>query len=130
VLTHVAILAFTGLVLVELALGGTQRIPFTRAYLPGRTRVHVTLCVIGVLVVPLTVMAAQYERDALTDRSQAAVVFAALLGVWLLMRVRTAWAIAPGTFDEDDDAPVSLGVWDTRHELAEPADPATSRSAK
>jgi hypothetical protein len=122
---HVAVLALTGVVLVELALGGTQRIPFTCAYLPGRTRVHVTLYVIGVLLVPLTVVAAQYERDALTDGARAAVVFAVVSGAWLLMRIRTAWAIAPGAeaaFDEDDEAPLSLGVWDTRHEHARPAD--------
>ena len=118
-LLHVAVLALTGSVLVELALGGTQRIPFTCAYLPGRTRVHVTLYVIGVLLVPLTVMAAQYERDALTEPKQIGVVFVALLGAWLLLRARTAWMTAPGAepaFDEDADSMVSLGVSDTRHE--------------
>lgn len=64
---HVAVLALSGVVLVEFAHGETQRIRFTCAYLPGRTRVHVTLYVIGVLLVPLTVVEAQYERDALTD---------------------------------------------------------------
>ena len=112
-------LAFTGSVLVELSLGGTQKIPFTCAYLPGRTRVHVTLYVIGVLLVPLTVMAAQYERDALTEPKQIGVMFVALLEDWLLLRARTAWMTAPGAepaFDEDADSIVSLGVSDTRHE--------------
>ena len=129
-LMHVAVLALTGLVLVELALGGTQRIPFTCAYLPGRTRVHVTLYIIGVLLVPLTVVAAQYERDALTDPSPGVALIGALLGAWLLMRLRTAWMIAPGAkaaFDEDGNGMVSLGVWDTRHELAKPPVPAVSR---
>jgi hypothetical protein len=118
-LLHVAVLALTGSALVELALGGTQRIPFTCAYLPGRTRVHVTLYVIGVLLVPLTVMAAQYERDALTEPKRIGVVFVALLGAWLLLRGRTAWVTAPGAepaFDEDGDSMVSLGVSDKRHE--------------
>jgi len=54
----------------------------------------------------------------------------ALLGAWLLMRFRTAWMIAPGAkaaFDEDGNGMVSLGVWDTRHKLAEPPVPAVSR---
>ncbi|MGV3518761.1 serine hydrolase domain-containing protein [Luteitalea sp.] len=121
-LMHVAVLALTGLVLVELAIGGTQKIPFTCAYLPGRTRIHVTLYAIGALLVPLTVIAAQYERDALIDQRRLAALFAVLLGAWLLMRVRTAWLIAPGAeaaFDEEGDAPVSLGVWDTRREFPE-----------
>jgi len=40
----------------------------------------VTLYVVGVLLVPLTVVAAQYERDAMTDGTRAAVVFAVVRG--------------------------------------------------
>jgi hypothetical protein len=76
-----------------------------------------------VLLVPLTVMPAEYERDALTEPKQLGVVFGVLLGALLLVRARTAWltaADAEPAFDEDGDSMVSLGVWDTRHEADEP----------
>lgn len=122
---HLTVLALTGLLLVELALGGTQKIPFTCAYLPGRSRVHVTFYGIAVLLLPLTVIGAQYERDALIEPRLAWPMFAALIAAWLLARVRTAWTVASDaepTFDEDADRLVSLDVWDTRHELPAPVE--------
>jgi hypothetical protein len=79
--------------------------------------VHVTLYGIAVLLLPLTVLAATWEREALIDPRRAATGFAVLIGAWLLARVRTAWttASAEPAFDEDADRVVSLDVWDTRH---------------
>jgi hypothetical protein len=52
---HLAALALFGLALAELALSGTQKIPFTCSYLPGRSHLNVAIVVLVMLVIPMTV---------------------------------------------------------------------------
>jgi hypothetical protein len=115
---HLAVIAVLGLILVELCLAGTQKIPFTCSYLPGKSRVHVAVYVIGVLMVPLTMIAAAYERDALQDGRRFGTMMLVLAAVWIVARWRTVLvageAGAQPEFEEAPEQVVTLDVWDSR----------------
>jgi hypothetical protein len=116
---HLAALAFLGVILVEIALSGTQKIPFTCSYLPGQSRMHVAVYVGVVLLLPLTVMTATFERDALQDPISYAAMLCVLVTTWIGFRWRTGWlANAMASPPEFDDEPaghvLTLDVWDSR----------------
>jgi len=75
---HVVAFGLFGMLLGELCLLGTQKIPFTCSYLPGRSNFHITfgLC-LGVLV-NLIGATAQFELSALRDPARYAVMLVAL----------------------------------------------------
>jgi hypothetical protein len=116
---HLVALSLLGLILVEVCLSGTQKIPFTCSYLPGQSRMHIAVYVALVMVLPVAIRAAEFERDALQDP----VVYAAMLGVlgivWVGVRWRTAWlGSVDGAQPEFEDDPagrvLTLDVWDGR----------------
>jgi len=116
---HLVALALLGMTLVEIAMSGTQKIPFTCSYLPGQSRMHIAVYVAVVLLLPLTILTATFERDALQDPIR----YAAMLGVvgiaWIAARWRTAWlGNANGAQPEFEDEPagqvLTLEVWDSR----------------
>lgn len=104
---------------------GTQKIPFTCAYAPGRSKVHVVVPVVLVVILPATLWAAGFERDALQDP----VIYAAMLGVlaltWAGVRWRNALeGSAMGARPEFEDEPgerfTNLDVWDVRFQGGKP----------
>jgi hypothetical protein len=116
---HLAALALLGMILVEVCLSGTQKIPFTCSYLPGQSRVHIAVYVALVMVLPVAIRAAEFERDALQDP----VVYAPMLGmlgiVWVGVRWRTARlgsvdAAQPEFEDDPAGRVLTLDVWDAR----------------
>ena len=115
---HLVVLALLGQILVECALSGTRKIPFTCAYLPGKSRVHVAVYVFAVLLLPLTVMATDFEREALHDVrlfwivGSLAVVWA--VAWWHTNRESAAEDLMPEFADDPADRVVTLDVWDSR----------------
>jgi hypothetical protein len=116
---HVAALGLLGCLLVEIALATAPAIPFTRPYLPGKSRVHIAAFIGLVMLLPLALAAARFERDALQDRLTYALMVAVLGIGWLAARWRNAWASATASAqqafeDEPPDQLVTLDVWDSR----------------
>lgn len=116
---HLVALTFLGLILVEIALRGTQKIPFTCSYLPGRSYLHLAVCVAVVVLLPLTMVAATFERDALQDPRRYAALLGALGVTWIGLRWRTAsLGNAIGAQPEFEEEPagrvVTLDLWDSR----------------
>jgi hypothetical protein len=118
-LGHIVALALLSLLFVEVALSGTQKIPFTCAYLPGRSHANVVIPAALMMILPVTISAARFERDALQNPG----AYAAMLGVlgiaWIGVRWRNAWlGNAAGAQPEfEDDSPerlTSLDIWDAR----------------
>jgi hypothetical protein len=118
---HLIVLALFGMLLVELSLRhGTQTIPFTCAYLPGRSPIHVTLWIALMVLMPLTAKAAELELGALQDAASYATMLSVLGVAWAAARWRTA-RLATATSEDlppqFDEAPpseiVMLNVWDT-----------------
>ena len=116
---HLVALALLGLILVEMALFGTQKIPFSCSYLPGQSRMHVAVYVGVVLLLPLTVVTATFERDALQDPIGYAAILCVLVTTWIGFRWSTGWlgsstASPPEFEDEPAGHVLSLDVWDSR----------------
>jgi hypothetical protein len=116
---HLAALTLLSLVLVEIALGGEKRIPFTCAYRPGRSRVHIAICVAIVIVLPATIWAATLERDALENPALFIAILAVLGLVWIGARSWNAWlrstsGTQPAFDDEPADRLAALELWDSR----------------
>jgi hypothetical protein len=116
---HLVALALLSLIFVELCLHGTQKIPFTCSYLPGKSRVHIVVFVVVILLFPLTIMAATFERDALQQAGSYATMLGVLTLIWLGARWRTArMAIAEGAQPEFEDEPpgrvLTLELWESR----------------
>jgi hypothetical protein len=61
---HLAVLLMLGIVAAELCLHGTQKLPFTCSYLPGKANMSVWLQLSGMLWLPSLVKVAQLERDS------------------------------------------------------------------
>jgi CubicO group peptidase (beta-lactamase class C family) len=118
-LGHVAALGLLGLVLVDAADAGTRKIPFACSYLPGRSRFHLVFVVIVVVVIPLVLAAASFERDALQNPARYGAMIGLLVVVWLLARWRIRRLVhpddgAPAFDDEPADRLVTLELWDSR----------------
>jgi hypothetical protein len=111
---HLAALALFGMILVEIAVAGTQRIPFTCSYLPGKSRVHLAACVGALLVLPVVMMAAAFERDALRDTIRYAVLMGALLVAWIAVRggIALVTSAEPEFEDEPAGQLLTLEIWD------------------
>jgi CubicO group peptidase (beta-lactamase class C family) len=124
---HLAALALLGLTLAELCLSGTQKIPFTCSYLPGQSQAHITAYVALVLLLPMTIVAARFEREALESRGQYGVLISVLATGWLVARLRTSWLInasaEPVFEDEPADRVVTLDLRDSRFASHEDRDP-------
>jgi hypothetical protein len=118
-LGHLAGLGLLGLALVEIGLRGTQKIPFTCSYLPGKSRVHIVVYVAIMLLVPLTFSVAEIERDILQDAGRTALMLGGLFVVWAGVRwhtVRRAHTERPELEFENEPAEriLTLDVWDSR----------------
>ncbi len=61
---HVVVLALLGAAVAELCLHGTQKLPFTCSYLPGKSKFNVTLLLCVMVVLPALAQVAQLERES------------------------------------------------------------------
>ena len=118
-IVHLGALGLFGLILVELSLRGTQKIPFTCAYLPGKSRIHIAVYVALALLVPLTFAAAEIERDVIQSSSGAALLLGGLLAVWAgvcwqAIRQLDAGDPEPAFEEEPAERILTLEVWDSR----------------
>ena len=115
---HLAALGLLGLVLVEIAVTDTPRIPFTRSYLPGKSRVHIAVYIGVAMLLPMALTASRFERDALQNRGTYALMMAGLGIAWAGARGRNAWlAKTDGTQPAFEDEPANRRhtcVWDSR----------------
>ena len=117
------LLTLAGVVMVEAVEGGTRAIPFTCSYLPGRSQFHIALVLVLLVVLPLTVAAATFERDVLRDGVLYAVVVTGLSICWIAARWRAVRrsreALDLPSFDaEPQDRAVTLQLWDSRWKRA------------
>jgi hypothetical protein len=116
---HLVALGLLGLILVEVCLFGAQKIPFTCSYLPGKSRRQMAGYVATVLLVPIILKTARFERDALQDPVRYAAIFGGLAIAWIGVRAANAWlGRGTGAQPEFEDEPAgrlqTLELWDSR----------------
>jgi hypothetical protein len=94
-LAHLVILALLGSVLIDLSLGGIQKIPFTCSYLPGKSNFHLTFWLCIGLIFGIVVQFAVFEKDAL----QAPHRFAGAVAMLAVVLVVTRWWSTPASWE-------------------------------
>lgn len=85
---HLVILGLTGAVLAEVCLQGTQKIPFTCSYLPGKTNMHIALLFCVSLLMTMIHNGAEWERRALENPLRYGVTVGCLATAAVLLRWR------------------------------------------
>jgi CubicO group peptidase (beta-lactamase class C family) len=117
-IAHLVTLGFLGLTFVEVALIGALKIPCASSYLPGKSHVNLVVCAAALVLLPLVMKAATYERDALQNPGSYATMMAALCTTWIVMRWAIARANSAGAQLTFDDEPagnaVTIELWDSR----------------
>jgi hypothetical protein len=78
---HLVVLVLLGTAVAELCLRGTQKLPFTCSYLPGKSNFNVTMVVSILVVLPILAKAAQLERDSFDNAAGYATAVGALAAV-------------------------------------------------
>jgi hypothetical protein len=111
---HAAFLAAFGLLLIELALMGFAKVPFTCSYLPGKANLKIKFGVYWGLLIMVWELVTDVEKRALSDRTG----YAWLMGITLLAWLAVAWrghdaraGIPELSFEEQPEATlVGLGL--------------------
>jgi CubicO group peptidase (beta-lactamase class C family) len=87
---HLVVLVLLGTAVAELCLRGTQKLPFTCSYLPGKSNFNVSVVVSILVILPLMARAAQLERDSFDN----AAGYAAVVGVLAVLAIGARWSTA------------------------------------
>jgi hypothetical protein len=64
---HLAVLGLLGVILAELCLHGFEKIPFTCSYLPGKSNLHITFLLCGMIGLDVMYLGAEFESRALSN---------------------------------------------------------------
>jgi CubicO group peptidase (beta-lactamase class C family) len=109
---HLAVLALTGIILVDICLVRFPKIPFTCSWLPGKSRINmVLLAALGLLLIGRD--AAAFERQALQDTRSTLSMLALLAFVAIGVR-RMVFTLASREKDtlrfEEEPPPVVMGL--------------------
>jgi hypothetical protein len=111
-LGHVAFLAAFGLLVVELALTGFAKVPFTCSYLPGKANLKIMFGVYWGLLIIVSEMVTDVEQRALDHTVGYACLMGLTLLAWLVAALRGRWARAriPALSFEDQPEPAVVGL--------------------
>jgi hypothetical protein len=113
-LGHVAFLAALGLLIIELALSGFAKVPFTCSYLPGKANLKIMFGVYWGLLVMVSELVTDVEQAGLRNPANYAILMGITLLAWLVAarRGRSARARVPTLSFEEQPEPalVSLGL--------------------
>jgi CubicO group peptidase (beta-lactamase class C family) len=85
---HLVVLVLLGTAIAELCLRGTQKLPFTCSYLPGKSNFNVTIVVSILVILPIMAKAAQLERDSFDN----AVGYAVVVGLLAALAICARWS--------------------------------------
>ncbi len=113
-LGHLAFLLVFGLLIIELALAGFAKVPFTCSYLPGRANLKIMFGVYWGLLIIVSEIVTEIEREGLRSGTAYAWVMGITLVAWLgvAVRGRGARAKIPAlSFEEQPEPAVAdLGL--------------------
>ncbi len=105
---HLVILGLLGLILAELCLLGTQKIPFTCSYLPGKSNFNITFLISVSLIFTGLAKVAQVERNAFDEPLSYAAIVAVLVVLAIAARWRAGSSEGELTFEEPADPAVFM----------------------
>jgi hypothetical protein len=96
-LEHLILLLLMGFILTELCLIGNQKIPFTCPWLPGKSNVHISFWVCIMLILQITLRAAEFERSVLDHSGRYAAMAGVLAAVALFCAIANTRSAAQET---------------------------------
>jgi len=111
-LGHAAFLAVFGLLIIELALTGFAKVPFTCSYLPGKANLKIMFGVYWGLLIIVSELVTYYEEAALRNPASYAWLMGITLVAWLIAALRGRWARAriPALSFEEQPEPAVVGL--------------------
>ncbi len=111
-LGHCAFLGLFGLLIVELALTGFAKVPFTCSYLPGKANLKIMFGVYWGLLIMVSELVTDVEQAGLRNPTNYAWLIGVTLLVWLAAAYRGRWARAriPALSFEEQPEPDVLGL--------------------
>jgi CubicO group peptidase (beta-lactamase class C family) len=89
-LKHLFLLLLIGLTITELCLTGNQKIPFTCRWLPGKSNLHISFWLCIMLVLQITLIAADFERSSLESPRRYAAIAGVLLAAAIFCAIRNS----------------------------------------
>jgi CubicO group peptidase (beta-lactamase class C family) len=87
---HLVVLVLLGSAIAELCLRGTQKLPFTCSFLPGKANANVVVQLSGMVMLPMILKLAELERDAFDYLAG----YAAMVGVLAALAIGVRWSTA------------------------------------
>jgi CubicO group peptidase (beta-lactamase class C family) len=87
-LEHLVLLVLLGLIITELCLIGAQKIPFTCPWLPGKSNVHISFWLCIMLILQITLRAAEFERASLGNPRRYGAIAGFLAAAAVLAAIR------------------------------------------
>jgi len=111
-LGHAAFLAAVGLLIIELALTGFAKVPFTCSYLPGKANLKIMFGVYWGLLIIVSEIVTDIEQRALRHPAGYAWLMGITLVAWLVAALRGRWARAriPALSFEEQPEPAVVGL--------------------
>ena len=111
-LGHAAFLAAFGLLVIELALTGFAKVPFTCSYLPGKANLKIMFGVYWGLLIIVSELVTDVEQAGLRNPANYARLMGATLLAWLVAawRARGARARIPALSFEEQPEPAVVGL--------------------
>jgi CubicO group peptidase (beta-lactamase class C family) len=85
---HVLVLVLLGTIIAELCLHGTQKLPFTCSYLPGKSNFNIAFLMCVMLFLPAIMEAVKWERDSFDHPAR----YAALVGALAALVFSARWS--------------------------------------
>jgi hypothetical protein len=111
-LGHAAFLAAFGLLVIELALTGFAKVPFTCSYLPGKANLKIMFGVYWGLLIVVSELVTDVEQAGLRNPANYARLMGVTLLAWLVAawRARGARARIPALSFEEQPEPAVVGL--------------------
>ena len=79
--THLILLGLLGLTIAELCLWGSQKIPFTCSWLPGKSNIHIAFWLCIMLMLEIVLRIAEFERGSLDKAGRCAAMAVILAAI-------------------------------------------------
>ncbi|HLK67256.1 MAG TPA: hypothetical protein VKU19_27665 [Bryobacteraceae bacterium] len=129
---HMAVMAISGVLMVEVGLHGFRKIPFACSYLPGKAKIHTKLGTVGIFFLAAASMGVRLEFWALHKATAFVVIFGILVAFAIAAWRRSVeFAHSPANQLQFEDLPpvdvASLdlradGMWSREEEYVDALD--------
>ena len=109
---HLTILLMVGLLMTELNIANFHKVPFTCSYLPGKVSIQWTFCMMTLLLIVLSTLAAEVEQPALNSGAHSTWLIGALTCSTSLLMFVNYWRTRFAEIYFEDQYPIEIMTLD------------------